>query len=452
MRSTRTVGMSSGSGRILVVIAGLVVIMSLMLISLMGCGEEAAETTTTASETSTTAAPSETTTTASAETTTTSAVSEETPLEGLPPDPDNVISQLPREAQEHYVGYPAEVAASPWADYEGREGPYTIGLVGLAANSAFTVNLYNEFEKLFNEAKAQGLVEGELLKGINPDQATETPAMQVASFQAMVRQGVDGVMFLPLATDALVAAIDKAAVENEVVSVIHGNTCTAEYSINMVTLNSHDAHAKLIEQLGGKGKVVLVRGIAGVPWETACYEDLMRMVEANPGIEILAEITGNWNNADAKTGMLQFLAGYPGEIDAVFQMGVMGQGVIQAFEQMGREVPPIAFTGAQAGELAWWRDHVADGYTTFGLAYNAKQAASVCFRLLMRTLAGNGLIARDVPMKAVLVTKDNVSTFVAPDATINTVDDPLGEPEEYCTDELLDMWFKIPGNPVAAAN
>jgi ribose transport system substrate-binding protein len=398
--------------------------------------------TTAAAVTTTSAAPATTATTAAQNTTTTAAAA----LEGLPPDPDKVIATLPPELQQYYVDYPGEVRATPWASFAGTPGPWKVGLVGLAANSAWTVNLYNEVERLFNEAKTTGLVTGDLMKGINPDQATETAAMQIASLQSMVRNGVQGVIMLPLSTDAVAPAITEAGEKNEVPVIVLGNMCTSLYSVPMVTLNQKEAHIKLIEQLGGKGKVLLVRGIPGVPWETATYDMIMAQAKKNPGIDIIGEVTGNWNNANAKTAVLQFLAGYPTDLDAVFQCGIMGQGIIQAFEQSGRKVPPIALTGAQAGDLAWFADHVKDGYQTYGMSYNGAQTANAAFRILGRILAGKQLKVRDMPMKAVLVDKNNVAKFVPPGATINTVDDPLGDPLDYCPDSLLDMYFKNPGN------
>lgn len=363
-----------------------------------------------------------------------------------PPDPDHLLATLPQQVQEKLNGYPGAVRQSPWATFAGKPPPWRIGLVGLAANSAFNVNLYQQIEVLFNEAKKEGLVTGELQKAINPDQATETPAQQIAGFQAMVRGGVDGVLMLPLSGDAIAPAITKAGEEEGVPTIIMGNTNPSDYAVTVNSPNIAAGTAKTIELLGGKGNVLVVRGVPGVPAETYGYEQISSEIKACPGLKVIGEINGNWNNATAKTATLQFLASHPQKIDAVLQNGIMAQGIIQAFEQVGRPVPPVTMVGAQAGELAWFKDHLADGYSTAGSAYNGKQQADAAWRVLGRMLAGKGVKITDIPLNPALVTKDNVADFVPPGATLNTVDDPLGDPQDYASDAYLDLVFEKPGN------
>jgi ABC-type sugar transport system substrate-binding protein len=361
-----------------------------------------------------------------------------------PQDADNILPTLDREVQDKFNGYPGPVRPSPWARFRGKRPPYKIGLVGLAANSAFNVNLYRQIQVLFDQAKAQGLVTGTLQKAIDADQATETPAQQIAGFQSMVRGGVDGVLMLPLAGDAIAPAITKAG-EQGVPTVVMGNTNPSPYA---AVVNSPNIAAGTAKTLGilRKGNVLIVRGIPGVPAETYGYNQIKAAISACPGVRVIGEINGNWNNATAKTAMLQYLASHPQRIDAVLQNGIMAQGIIQAFEQAGRPVPPVTMVGAQAGELSWFKDHVRDGYKTAGSAYNGKQQADAAWRVLLRILDGKGLKVTDIPLNPALVTADNVAQFVPPGATLNTVDDPLGDVQDYAPDEYLDKVFNRPGN------
>lgn len=362
-----------------------------------------------------------------------------------PPDPDKVIETLPQQVQKEFNGYPGAVRKSPWASFAGKKPPWRIGLVGLAANSAFNVNLYKQIQVLFDEAKKQGLVTGRLEKAINPDQATETPAQQIAGFQSMVRRGVDGVLMLPLAGDAIAPAMTKAGKQG-VPTIVMGNTNPSDYAVTVNSPNVAAGTAKTLEILEGKGNVLVVRGVPGVPAEGYGNKQIYEEIRACPGIDVIGEINGNWNNATAKTATLQFLASHPQKIDGVLQNGIMAQGIIQAFEQAGRPVPPVTMVGAQAGELSWFKDHLDEGYSTGGSAYNGKQQADAAWRVLGRILAGKQPKITDIPLHPALVTKDNVADYVPPGATLNTVDDPLGDPQDYASDDYLDLVFDKPGN------
>ena len=242
-------------------------------------------------------------------------------------DPEGVVAGMPESTQKLYSGYPGPVRKSPWANYKGSKPPWRIGLSNLAVNSAFETNLIEGLEKAFAQAKEEGLVTGELEKAILPDEATETPAQQIAGFQAMVRNGVEGVIMTPLSGEAIAPAITQAGKQG-VPTVVLGNTSPSDYAIADNPLNIAGGTAQTIKAMGGKGDIVIVRGLAGAPAETYGYKQIMAEVKACPELHVVGEINGNWNNATAKSAMQQFLASHPQEIDGVLQNGIMAQGII----------------------------------------------------------------------------------------------------------------------------
>ncbi len=359
-------------------------------------------------------------------------------------DPDGVVASLPRATQALYSGYPGPVRRSPWATSRPVPGPWKIGLSNLAANSAFETNLFRGMDEAFAEAKREGLVTGSLQRAILPDQATETPAQQIAGYQAMIRNGVQGVIMTPLAGPAIAPAI-TAAGKQGVPTVILGNTNPSDYAIADNPLNIAGGTAATIRAMGGKGNIVIVRGLAGAPAETYGYTQIMDEVKACPDLHVVGTINGNWNNATAKTAMQQFLASHPQKIDGVLQNGIMGQGVIQAFQQVGRTVPPVSMVGGQAGDLSYFADNLSKGYNTGGSAYNGVQQAYSAMRVLLNTLAGRQPRVTDIPIQATVVTRDNVRSFVPPGATLNTLGDPLGSPATFSPQSYLDPFFNRRG-------
>ena len=86
--------------------------------------------------------------------------------------------------------------------------------------------------------------------------------------------------------------------------------------------------------------------------------------------------------------MLQALATNPGELDGVWTQGSMEKGVIEALEQVGREVPTVTMGNPDQAGLAYWRDHAADGYQGVATASPSAAAADAMFRIGMRVMEG----------------------------------------------------------------
>ena len=101
--------------------------------------------------------------------------------------------------------------------------------------------------------------------------------------------------------------------------------------------------------------------------------------------------------------------------------------------------------GGQAGDLAYFADHLDEGYDTGGSAYNGEQQAYAAMRALLNTLGGKEPIATDIPIEVPVVTNENVKEFVPPGAELNTIGDPLGSPETFSPQSYLDQFFKKEG-------
>lgn len=368
-------------------------------------------------------------------------------IPNIPPEfVDGAGSDFSDETKLLYSGYPVPVRPSPYVDFAAKPGPWRIGFTSLAPRTAWDTNLFEGLEEAFAKAKELGLVEGELEMSILADAATQTPADQIAGFQSLVRDGVDGVLMLPIAADPLAPAITEAG-EAGVPTVVMGNTSPSEYAISVNPLNVIGGITESIKALGGKGNIVVVRGLQGTSAESANHAQIMTMVEACPDLKVVGEISGDWNNATTKTAMQQFLVSHPGQIDGVLQNGIMAQGIIQAFLQVGREVPVVSMNGAQAGDLSYFADNLDNGYVTGGTSYNGREQAWAAMRVLLDTLAGDGPKVTDIPVPVTTVTKDNVASLVPEGATLNDLGDPLGYPNEFAPQSYLDQFFTTPGGP-----
>ena len=242
---------------------------------------------------------------------------------------------------------------------------------------------------------------------------------------------------------------------------------TSPYAINVDTnqlvYGARQAQG-LAMLLGGKGDIFAVEGIAGTPGSQGIEEGGKLILESCPDIKIVADYSGDWNNATAKTATLQALATNTGNIDGVWEQGSMEKGIIEAFEQVGRDVPPVTMGNPDQAGLAYWRDHQADGYHTAATAQPSAAGADAMFRVGMRIMEGKGAkITSIVGNPPLTVDSDNLEAAKAtfPDADVQVLDDwvkpdwtfdsagvanPASGPTgTWLNDEMLDSFFNEAG-------
>ena len=361
-------------------------------------------------------------------------------------DPHHVLNGLGPAIKARYGSWPYTVGPSPWAKFKGVKKPWKIGLIMFPIGSPWQQDLVNEATKEFAQAKAKGLVTGSLVTYSQPSQATATPEQQIAAIQNMVSQGINGILILPLAGSPLGPSVTAAGKAHVPVVVLDNVIPNSNYAINVWSQNNSPAAAG-VAGLVKTGNVLIVRGIAGNTVEQAFQDAAVKDIAACPGLNVVGTVYGNWTNATAKAQVLSFLAAHPGlKIDAVVQNGIMMAGIVDAFQTAGVPVPPISDGGCQGGDLSWWLAHKSS-YKTVGVCFNGFQTAYSEFRILLRTLAGDGPKVNDIAILAPVVTNKNVALYATPGQTLSWGGEPLGPLTAYCSNKCLNGYFTKPGSP-----
>lgn len=167
---------------------------------------------------------------------------------------------------------------------------------------------------------------------------------QISNIEDLIAQGVDVIITTPCDTTALNSVLQDAMDEGIKVILLAATIDGDSYD-SLITVDEKDFGAAgaqwLVDQLGGKGKIVMLEGIAGYSTSTLRQEGAMSVFEQYPDIEIIADEDAGWDYATAKTVTADLLATYP-EIDGVWsQGGAMTLGAIEAFQAAGRDLVPM---------------------------------------------------------------------------------------------------------------
>jgi ribose transport system substrate-binding protein len=104
----------------------------------------------------------------------------------------------------------------------------------------------------------------------------------------------------------------------------------------------------LVNAIHGKGNLLDVVGIPGETIDVEYQSALKSVLSHYPGVHNVGQVVGKVTDTIAQGAVLQFLSTHPQRIDAVFQEGGMGAGIIAAFQQEKRPLPALVFVGSGA--------------------------------------------------------------------------------------------------------
>ena len=169
----------------------------------------------------------------------------------------------------------------------------------------------------------------------------------------------------------------------------------------------------MVKALGGKGNVVILRGIPTVI-DNERVDAFNEVMKANPGMQVLDAKHGNWNRDDAFKVMQDFLTRFK-EIDGVWASDDdMAIGVQKAIEQAKRSDIKLVLGGAGAkGYVKKVMD--GDPIVTADVTYAPSMIADAMKLTAEARVKGTPMPASTI-IPSILITKENAAEYYFPDS------------------------------------
>lgn len=178
--------------------------------------------------------------------------------------------------------------------------------------------------------------------------ANSDPTKQIADIQDLLNQDIDLLLVNPATADALDPIVGRATRQGVPVVTVARRVKTDDNFLSFVTASdtalARNSATWLAEKLGGKGKIVLLPGLAGASPAEFRLKAAREVFAQFPGIEILDTQYTSWSPAEGKKIMSAIIQRFGSDIDGVWaDSGLQGSGSVEAFLNAGvasSDIPP----------------------------------------------------------------------------------------------------------------
>jgi ribose transport system substrate-binding protein len=349
-------------------------------------------------------------------------------------DQSGLVSSLGSYAA-NYDGFDGTIYKSPWSTWKGATGSIKIGILIDGLDNPYQTALEGSLE---SGLKAFGYS----TIALAPSASSVTNQLQ--GYQTLLNDGVKMIIAQVQSPTAYNSLIDKAAKEGiPTVGVL--NDIADANAVNVVP-NSVLGGAKLaqyvVQQAHGKGLIMFIHGIAGVPIDTDTMNGANDVLKLCPQVTTNESIVTQFQASIAKQQVVGYLNTHPQAVSGVITAGPFTSGVIEAFQQVGRTVPVITNNGLDVGGLAYWIQHKSS-YNGVALANTPNGLAFATVQVAHMMLIGDGVKINTLSIDPPLVTNANLATYVTidPSWTINTAGTATGPASLYVSNSFIDAIF-----------
>jgi ribose transport system substrate-binding protein len=247
------------------------------------------------------------------------------------------------------------------------EGPWTIAMshFGINANT-WTVQTAHEAQ---GAADADDRIANFIMLDANFDQAK-----QVADIEDLIAQDPDVLIVMPVTPTSADAGI-QMAIDAGIPVIVHtGRTENQNFTVEIQGGAENFGRVMgdfLVDQLGGEGRIWVLRGLPSHPEDINRYNGLLQSLEGT-NIEIVQEDYGNWVYDMGKSLCETFYLNDPA-VDAIWSSGAdMTRACVDVLTEFGAPIPPITGEGNN-GFFGQWLEM---GYPSIVAEYSPSQAAA----------------------------------------------------------------------------
>jgi ribose transport system substrate-binding protein len=222
---------------------------------------------------------------------------------------------------------------------------------------------------------------------------------QISAYESMIADGANGIISFPISSSGLNKAIRRGCKAGVLYWVYDGMvTEPCAYSVSYLPSGFGENTAQyLVNLLHGQGNIFLSRGVAGNMVDKRHYDGAMSVFKKYPGIHVVAEYYGMWDDQTTQLETAKALAAHP-DVDGIWaQAGE--DGALKAVLASGRQkLPKLTGENSNGFRLAL-ADPALKARGFDGVSSGSPPAsAGVAFKLMMEQLV-NG---RKLPFHNVL--------------------------------------------------
>ena len=296
-------------------------------------------------------------------------------------------------------------AGSAFADTTSKR----IALSNNYAGNSWRQAMLKTYEETAEQAVADGVVAAADAYTTSESQTTE----QAAQIQNMILQGYDAILLNAASPTALNGAVEEACGAGVLVvsfdSIVTA-PCAYRIAVDFVEMGRQEVEY-LAERLPDGGKLLEIRGLAGVSTDDAISQGIHEGVAKNPQFEIVGSVHGDWAQDVAQKAVAGILPSLPDDIVGVVTQGGDGYGAAQAFAAAERDTPLIIL-GNRQDEMQWWKEQRDEnGYETMSLSI-APGVASLAFWVAQQILEG-AEVPKDLTVPILKITEDMLDEKLA---------------------------------------
>jgi len=335
----------------------------------------------------------------------------------------------------NYNGYNGTIYASPWSTWKGKTSGVKVGVLIDGLANPFQTELENT---LTANLKAYGYS----TVALAPSSASITNQLQ--GYQTLLNDGVDMIILQAQSPTAYNALIDKAAKQGiPTVGVL--NEVEDANVVNVVP-NTILAMMKVaqyeVQQAQGKGTILYMHGIPGVPIDTDGLNGTKDVTKLCPQITLNDSLVTQFDPSIAKQVLLSYLNTHPQPVAGVIPAGPFSAGIFQAFQQSGKTVPVVANNGLDVGGLSYWIQHESS-YKGVAVANTPNGLGTAVTTVAHKMLEGDGVKINTLSIVPPVVTSADLSKYVTIDKswTLNSQGTALGPASLYVSGSYLDAIF-----------
>jgi len=237
-----------------------------------------------------------------------------------------------------------------------------------------------QMERVANVSVSKGPLEGRV--DLKIENVENTVQAQINSLNNIIRSKPDAILIDAGSDTALNPTIKKACDAGIVViSFDQVVTEPCAYALESDWKRIPAVMAEwMAQQLGGKGKVFVDRGLAGAPISAALEKGYLDVLKKYPGIEVVGSYNGEYALGPEQAGVASLLAAHP-EVDGILTQGY-GSGAIKALQDAGRAIVPVVGFTYNSSALACAKTEGAKCILGSNPAYLSSEAIKLAVDIL----------------------------------------------------------------------